>query len=79
MKIKNESQRTFCFNGGCVAPGKVVDVLDKAVANALIKGYPGELVCLDTLEVEVIPAVEEKAEVAEEAVEGKKTKSRRKK
>jgi hypothetical protein len=70
MRIKNESQRTFCFNGGSVAPGKVVDILDKKVAEALIKGYPGEIFCLDNAEVEVIPAVEP---VKEETVEEKET------
>lgn len=79
MKIKNESQRTYFFNGGLVAPGKVVDILDKAVATALINGYPGELICLDDIEAEVIPVVEKQEEVAEEVVETKKTKSRRKK
>lgn len=69
MRIKNESQRLFCFNGGSIAPGKVVDIQDENVAKALIKGYPGEIFCLDTVEVEVIPAVKP---VKDEAVEEKK-------
>ena len=80
MKIKNESNRTYFFSGGYVAPGHVVDILDKAVAEALIKGYPGELTCLDNVEATVIPVVEKHEEVADEEVtETKKTKSRRKK
>ena len=80
MKIKNESKRTYFFNGGYVAPGCVVDILDKAVADALIKGYPGELTCLDNVEAKVIPVVAKEPEVAEEeVVETKKTKSRKKK
>ena len=85
MKIKNESQRVFCFNGGSVAPGKVVDIQDRKIAEALIKGYPNELFCLETAEVEVIPAVKVVEEVpaeepAEEPVKvgkrGKKAKSK---
>lgn len=80
MKIRNDSKRTYFFNGGCVAPGYVVDILDKAVAEALIKGYPGELTCLDNVEATVIPVVEKQKEVVEEEVtETKKTKSRKKK
>lgn len=80
MKIKNESKRTYFFNGGYVAPGCVVDILDKAVAEALIKGYPGELTCLDNVEAVVIPVVKKEQVVAEEEVkETKKTKSRKKK
>lgn len=78
MKIKNDSKRTYFFNGGYVAPGQVVDILDKAVAEALIKGYPGELTCLDNVEAVVIPVVEKQEEVAEVS-ETKKTKSRKKK
>lgn len=66
MRIKNESQRVFCFNGGSVGPGKVVDIQDEKVAEALIKGYPGEIFCLDNVEVEVIPAAKP---AKEEAVE----------
>lgn len=80
MKIRNDSKRTYFFNGGYVAPGQVVDILDKAVAEALIKGYPGELTCLDNVEAKVIPVVAKQEEVAEEEVtETKKTKSRKKK
>lgn len=47
----------YCFNGGCIAPGRVVDIKDMAIAKALIKGYPGELVAIDSLQVEVIEPV----------------------
>lgn len=73
MRIKNESQRMFFFNGGSVAPGKVVDIEDKKIAEALIKGYPGELFCLDTAEVEVIPAAP-KAEAPKAATRKAKSK-----
>ena len=85
MKIKNESQRMFCFNGGFIKPGEVVDIQDRKVAEALVRGYPGELFCLETAEVEVIPAVKVVEEVpaeepAEEPVKvgkrGKKAKSK---
>ena len=80
MKIRNDSKRTYFFNGGYVAPGCAVDILDKAVADALIKGYPGELTCLDNIEAVVIPAVEKQPEeTKEEVVETKKTKSKKKK
>jgi len=65
MKIKNESQRMFCFNGGFIKPGEVVDIQDRKVAEALVRGYPGELFCLETADVKVIPAVEEKTVVDE--------------
>ena len=29
MRIKNESQRVFCFNGGSIRPGEVVDLQDE--------------------------------------------------
>lgn len=80
MKIRNDSKRTYFFNGGYVAPGCVVDILDKAVADALIKGYPGELTCLENIEAVVIPVVAKQPEEAkEEVVETKKTKSKKKK
>jgi hypothetical protein len=67
MRIKNESQRVFCFNGGSIKPGEVVDLQDEKVAEALVKGYPGEIFCLDIAEVKVIPAAEPaKEEVVEE-------------
>lgn len=84
MRIKNESQRVFCFNGGSVAPGKVVDILDEKVAEALIKGYPGEIFCLDNVDAEVIPAVKSEKEEAEKEekteavkVSGRKSKSKK--
>lgn len=78
MKIKNESHRTFYFNGGAIVPGEVVDVQDVNVANALIKGYKGELFCLDTAEVKVIPAVAPQEEaVVEEVATRKKAKSKK--
>lgn len=79
MKIRNDSKRTYFFNGGYVAPGCVVDILDKAVADALIKGYPGELTCLENIEAVVIPVVAKQTEETEEATETKKTKSKKKK
>lgn len=67
MRIKNESKRLYCFNGGQVHPGRVVDIKDEAVAKALIKAYPGELIALDNIEVEIIESVakEEAKEVSE--------------
>lgn len=69
MRIKNESQRMFYFNGGCLAPGKAADIQDVKVAEALVKGYPGEIISLDDVEVTVIPAVKEEAPVEEAPVE----------
>ena len=82
MRVKNESQRLFSFNGGCLKPGEVADIKDEKVASALIKGYPGEIFCLDTAEVKVIPAVEAaKEETVEEKepakVSVRKTKSKK--
>lgn len=82
MRIKNESQRVFCFNGGSIRPGEVVDLQDEKVAEALVKGYPGEIFCLDIAEVKVIPAVKpEKEKTEEEAkpvkVSVRKTKSKK--
>jgi hypothetical protein len=79
MRIKNESQRVFCFNGGSVGPGKVVDIQDEKVAEALIKGYPGEIFCLDNVEAEVIPAAEPAKEEAVEEEETVKVSTRKKK
>lgn len=79
MRIKNESKRLYCFNGGQVLPGRVVDIKDEAVAKALIKAYPGELIALDNIEVEVIEPVakEEVEEVSEkESSEAPKAKKR---
>lgn len=82
MRVKNESQRLFSFNGGCLKPGEVADIKDEKVAEALVKGYPGEIFCLDITEVKVIPAVEPaKEETAEEEkpvkVSVRKTKSKK--
>lgn len=64
MKIRNESKRTYLFNGGSIKPKEVVDIKDKAIAHALILNYPDELVCLDLVESRVIEAKsEDKAEV----------------
>lgn len=88
MRIKNEGKRTFFFNGGKIAPGEVVDIRNVAIAKALLKCYPDELICLDDLKVRVVESeekpVEEPApvgEAAEEEVEEpapKKTSKRRK-
>lgn len=69
MRIKNESKRLYCFNGGQVAPGRVVDIKDEAIAKALVNAYPGELIALDNIEVEVIEPISE--EVSEEISEEK--------
>ena len=68
MRIRNESRRTFCFNGGSIAPKRVVDIENKAIAEALIKAYPNELVALDSLKAEVIKD-DEKAELVAKAKE----------
>ena len=78
MRIKNESQRVFCFNGGSVAPGEVVDIRDENVAKALIKGYPGEIFCLDVSDVKVIPAVDSVKEETVKEEEVVKTSVRKK-
>lgn len=88
MRIKNEGKRTFFFNGGKIAPGEVVDIRNVAIAKALLKCYPDELICLDDLKVRVVESeekpVEEPApveEAAEEEVEEptpKKTSKRKK-
>ena len=67
MRIRNEGKRTFFFNGGKIAPGEVVDIRDEAIAKALLKCYPDELVCLDDLEVRVVES--QKEEPVEEAAE----------
>jgi len=73
MRIKNEGKRTFFFNGGKIAPGEVVDIRNVAIANALLKCYPDELICLDDLKVRVVESeekpVEEPAPVGEAAEE----------
>lgn len=66
MKIRNESKRTYCFNGGTIQPNEVVDIKDEAIANALIINYPNELICLDALETRVIEAKEVSKESSEE-------------
>jgi len=89
MRIRNEGKRTFFFNGGKIAPGEVVDIRDEAIAKALLKCYPNELVCLDNLEVRVVeskksepdeePAPVEEAEpVLEENPVSKKSGKRKK-
>ncbi len=62
MRIKNESKRIYQFNGGQILPGRVVDIENEQLAEALIKGYPNELVALDNIKAEVI-----KDELKEEA------------
>ena len=91
MRIRNEGKRTFFFNGGKIAPGEVVDIRDEAIAKALLKCYPNELICLDNLEVRVVeskktvpakePASVEKAEpvVEEEEKPASKKSGKRKK
>jgi len=90
MRIKNEGKRTFFFNGGKIAPGEVVDIRDEAIAKALLKCYPNELICLDDLEVRVVeskksepdeePAPVEEAEpVLEEVKPASKKSVKRKK
>ena len=74
MRIKNEGKRTFCFNGGSIAPREVVDLKDEAIAKALLKCYPNELISLDELKARVVEApdrvIEEvKEEKKEEVVE----------
>ena len=75
MRIRNEGKRTYCFNGGSIAPKEVVDIKDEAVARALLKCYPNELVSLDDLVARVVetPArvveAEEPEEKKEEEVE----------
>ena len=64
MRIKNEGKRTFFFNGGKIAPGEVVDIRNVAIAQALLKCYPNELISLDDLKVRVVES--EKTEPAEE-------------
>lgn len=64
MRIRNEGKRTFFFNGGKIAPGEVVDIRDEAIAKALLKCYPNELVCLDNLKVRVVES--KKTEPAKE-------------
>ena len=44
MRIRNEGKRSFYFNGGSIAPKEVVDLKNEAVAKALLKCYPNELV-----------------------------------
>ena len=89
MRIKNEGKRTFFFNGGKIAPGEVVDIRDEAIAKALLKCYPNELICLDSLEVRVVESKKEEpvvetspaGDAAEEGVEEtapKKTGKRKK-
>ena len=82
MKIRNEGKRTFFFNGGKAVPGEVVDIRDEAVANALLKCYPEELICLDTLKVTVVESPKEepvKEEPKEEKPAPKKTGKKSKK
>ncbi len=50
MRIKNESKRTYCFNGGLVYPGRIANV-DDDVALELVKKYPDELLALDSPKV----------------------------
>ena len=69
MRIRNEGKRTYCFSGGSIAPKEVVDIKDEAVARALLKCYPNELVSLDEL---VARVVETPVRVIEEKPEEKK-------
>ena len=70
MRIRNEGKRTYCFNGGSIAPKEVVDIKNEAIARALLKCYPNEFVSLDEL---VARVVEEPARVIEaEETEEKK-------
>lgn len=56
MRIRNEGKRTYCFSGGSIAPKEVVDIKDVAIARALLKCYPNELVSLDDLVARVVEA-----------------------
>lgn len=84
MRIRNEGKRMYCFNGGSIAPKEVVDIKDEAVARALLKCYPNELVSLDDLVARVVvtPArvveAEEPEEKKEEEVVVAKTTKRKK-
>ena len=82
MRIRNEGKRTFFFNGGKIAPGEVVDIRDEAVAKALLKAYPKELICLDDLKVTVVESQKDDSAVEEpeaEAPAPKKTSRKSKK
>ena len=86
MRIRNEGKRTYCFSGGSIAPKEVVDIKDAAVARALLKCYPSELVSLDEIVARVVEAPvrvidEEKPEEKkeEEVVVEKPAKGKRKK
>ena len=65
MRIRNEGKRTYCFNGGSIAPKEVVDIKDEAVARALLKCYPNELVSLDDLVARVVETPARVVEVKE--------------
>lgn len=72
MRIRNEGHRTFYFSGGSIAPKEVVDLKNEAVAKALLKCYPNELVSLDDLQARIVEAparVIEETEEEKEAVE----------
>lgn len=69
MRIRNESKRAFCFNGGSVLPGRVVDIKDEQIAKALVSGYPRELVALDEIKAEVIEVSDEKEALIAKAKE----------
>lgn len=65
MKIRNESKRTYFFNGGCIRPNEVCDIKDEAVAKALCINYPTEIICLDNLEARVVEVPKEPEESKE--------------
>lgn len=69
MKIRNDSNRVYCFNGGRIMPKRTVDIKDEKIAKALLKGYPNELKCVDSEVVEVIEPADEKEDLVAKAKE----------
>lgn len=43
MRIKNVGKARIIFNGGFIAPGKVVELEDEKLGEILVKAYPSKL------------------------------------
>lgn len=65
MRIKNVGKARIIFNGGFIAPGKVVELEDEKLGEILVKAYPSKLENLDNVEVStVVKKAENSAEVS---------------
>lgn len=79
MRIKNIGKAKIIFNGGFIAPSKVVNFEDEKLGAVLLRAYPDRLENIDALEPVATIKAEVKAEDDKTAETDEKTSVRGKK